>query len=173
MEPFLGEIRLFAGNFAPYQWALCNGQLLPIQQYTALFSLLGTNYGGNGTTNFALPNLQGRTPIHQGQGPGLTPRAVGDADGQASVMLSLSEMAAHSHAAQASNGSTQGAPVNAFWGGQTGREAAKYYGSGTPNAPMAPTLIGAAGGTQAHNNYSPYLALTYIIALSGVFPQRP
>jgi len=173
MEPFLGEIRLFGGNFAPRDWALCNGQLLPIQRYTALFSLLGTNYGGDGKVTFGLPNLQGRTPIHQGQGPGLTQRNVGDAEGEAAVVLSLTEMAVHTHAAQASNSSTQASPVNAFWGGQTGREAAKYYGSGTPNAPMAPNLIGVSGGTQAHNNYSPYLALTYIIALSGVFPQRP
>jgi microcystin-dependent protein len=129
MEPFLGEIRLFAGNFAPYQWALCTGQILPIQQYTALFSLLGTTYGGNGTTNFALPNLQGRTPIHQGTGPGLTPRSLGEADGEATVMLSLPEMAAHTHAAQGSNNSTQSSPGNAFWSGAPGRGAPTYHGS--------------------------------------------
>jgi microcystin-dependent protein len=173
MDPFLGEIRLFAGNFAPAKWALCNGAILPIQRYTALFSLLGTYYGGNGTTTFALPNLQGRTPIHQGQGPGLTQRTLGDEGGQAAVQLSLTEMAAHTHAAQGAPASLQPAPGNAFWSGQAGRGAVSYYGSGTPNAPMAPTLIAPAGGGAAHNNYSPYLALNYIIALEGIFPQRP
>jgi microcystin-dependent protein len=172
MDPFLGEIRLFAGSFAPVNWALCNGQLLPIAQYTALFSLLGTNYGGNGTTNFALPNLQGRTPIHQGQGPGLSPRNVGDSGGQAAVTLGIAEMAIHTHAAQGQAASTQNAPGGAVWSGVPGRGAPTFYGSGTPNASMAPNLIVPTGGGGAHNNQSPYLALNYIIALQGIFPPR-
>lgn len=173
MDPFLGEIRLFAGSFAPYQWALCNGQLLPISQYSALFSLLGTSYGGNGTTTFALPNFQGRTPIHWGQGTGLSQRTIGEADGETVVSLTLQTMAPHTHAAQASSNPTVATPAAGYWSWTGGRGAPTYYASDVPNVAMAPTAIGPSGGGQAHNNISPYLTLNFIIALAGIFPQRP
>jgi microcystin-dependent protein len=173
MDPFLGEIRLFAGTFAPANWALCNGQIMPIARYTALFSLLGTNYGGDGRVTFALPNMQGRTPIHQGQGPGLSQRSVGEIGGEVTVVLTGPEMAVHTHAAQGMGPSTQAAPGGAIWSGAVGRGAPTYYGSGTPNSPMAPNLIAPVGNGGPHNNLSPYLTLNYIIALQGIFPQRP
>lgn len=173
MDPFLGEIRLFAGSFAPAQWALCNGQLLPISQYSALFSLLGTNYGGNGTTTFALPNFQGITPIHWGQGPGLSQRTIGETDGETAVSLTLQTLAPHTHAAQAATNPTVATPANGVWSSIPGRSAPTYYASDVPNTTMAPTIVGPSGGGQAHNNISPYLALNFIIALQGIFPQRP
>lgn len=173
MDPFLGEIRIFAGNFAPKGWALCQGQLLPIQSNTALFSLIGTYYGGDGKTNFALPDLQGRTPLHRGQGPGLTQRSVGESGGSATVTLTTPEMPAHTHAARGVSTSTVSDPTNAYWSGRSGRGAAAYYASGSPNTLLAPQAIVPAGGSQPHNNCSPYLAINYIIALSGIYPPRP
>jgi microcystin-dependent protein len=172
MEPYIGEIRLFAGNFAPNGWAFCNGQLLPISRYTAVFSLLGTNYGGDGRTTFALPNLQGRTPIHQGTGPGLTPRSLGEMGGSETVSLNSQQLPPHTHAARGSTVPTGPAPAGTIWSGLGGRDAPKYYGSGTPNTPMATTLIAPSGGGGAHNNLSPYVTLNYIIALEGIFPPR-
>jgi microcystin-dependent protein len=171
MDPFLGEIRLFAGNFAPQGWALCNGSLLSIAQNTALFALLGTTYGGDGVTNFALPNLNGRFAMHQGQGPGLSNRTIGEAVGEAAVTLSAAQVAAHSHAANCSSQGTTDTPKGNFWATDPSGDIAPYSAAG-PNAQMAP--LGAGGGNPAlpHPNVQPYQAICYIIALNGIFPSQ-
>ncbi len=170
IEPFIGELMIFAGNFAPRGWAFCNGQLLPIAQNTALFSLLGTMYGGNGQTTFALPDLRGRAPIHAGQGPGLSDFTQGEFGGEENHTLTVAEMPAHTHTAfaDATNG-TVDLPVNAL----PARNPASIpaYGAGT-SATLAANHVGAAGGSQPHNNMPPYLVLNYCIALEGVFPSR-
>src|SRR5215831_14419991 len=170
-NPFVAEIRIFTGNFAPKGWALCNGQLLPISQNTALFSLLGTTYGGNGTSNFALPNLQGCAPMQAGQGPGLSLRDLGETAGEQTVTLLQTEMPAHSHAAQASTTPDQTTPVgNAWASGQKGFGNV-YAAPGNP-AQMNPFALSIAGGNLPHNNMAPFLGLMFIIALQGVFPAR-
>jgi microcystin-dependent protein len=174
MDPFLGEIRIFPGNFAPKGWALCNGQVMPVSQNTALFSLLGFTYGGNGQTTFALPDLGGRVPIHAGQGPGLSSRSLGQTGGQVSVTVALTQMAGHSHTAQASsNAGTQSTPAGNVWAAGVGRRGQAFY-AGTPGTSpvMSAATLGSAGGGQAHNNLPPYLTLNFIIALAGVFPAR-
>lgn len=169
-NPFVAEIRIFAGNFAPVGWALCNGQLLPISQNTALFSLLGTTYGGNGTSTFGLPNLQGRVPIHPGQGPGLSLYDLGESGGTETITLLASEMPAHNHTLESAD--TPG-PLSGPAGNVLARSAAgSALYAGTPNTPMNPAALDPAGGGQPHNNMQPYLTLTYIIALQGVFPPR-
>ena len=168
-EPFLGEVRLFAGNFAPRGWALCNGQLMAIAQNSALFSLLGIAYGGNGTTTFGLPDLQGRVPIGQGSGAGLTPRVVGEAGGSSSVSLLTTQIPAHSHTPNCSSGQTSTQPEGGYWG-MGGRQA--LYAS-TPNVNLSVNAVAPAGGSQPHSNMQPYLGMTYIIALEGIFPSRP
>ncbi|MCR2806631.1 phage tail protein [Paenibacillus soyae] len=173
MEPFVGEIRAFAGNFAPKGWALCNGQLLPIMQNTALFSLLGVTYGGDGRTTFALPNLMGRAPMQQGQGAGLTLRQQGAPGGTPSVTLLTSEIPMHTHVPANATSGTTGSPENAVWAGVVqGRSTTPVY-SPTPNAAMNPAAVSPAGGSQPHNNMQPYLGVNFIIALQGVFPSRP
>ncbi|HEX3152293.1 MAG TPA: tail fiber protein [Gemmataceae bacterium] len=174
MDPFLGEIRIFAGNFAPKNWALCNGQILPISQNTALFSLLGTNYGGNGTSNFALPNLQGCTAMDQGNGPGLTPRVVGETGGSQNVTLLVSNLPAHSHSftGQSFLGDLNPPGGNYVAGN---RSVFGYLVPGTPNSniqPMNPAAIAPAGSGLPHNNMQPYLGINYIICMAGVFPSR-
>jgi len=171
MDPFVGEIRIFAGNFAPMGWAQCNGQLLPISQNTALFSLLGTTYGGNGTSTFALPNLQGSFPLNWGQGPGLSLYDLGEIGGTANVTLLLSEIAAHSHSLQAAAAATTdtAGPTVSLAPVESG---ASIYNAPTHPVAMAPSSIGATGGNSPHNNLQPYLVLNFIIALQGVFPQR-
>lgn len=164
-EPFLGSIVLFAGNFAPRGWALCNGQILSIAQNTALFSLLGTTYGGNGQTTFALPDLRGRAALHAGQGPGLSSYALGQNGGQETVTLNQAEMPQHTHLQPASNGQqTTNRPHNAVpaKGGP--------YASTGDGSTLDP--VSNAGGSQPHNNLSPYLALNYIISLNGIYPSR-
>jgi len=170
-DPFVAEIRIFAGNFAPIGWALCDGQLMPISQNTALFSLLGTTYGGDGKSNFALPDLQGCSPMSFGQGPGLSLRDLGESGGSQSVTLLQSEIPAHNHTMQASTSSGQGSPAsNAFGSAVRGRPAA--YSSAAPNTSMSPLATAITGGNQPHNNMPPYLGLTFIIALQGVYPPR-
>jgi microcystin-dependent protein len=162
-EPFLSEIRLFSFNFAPGGWAMCNGQLLPINQNQALFSLLGTTYGGNGQTTFGLPDLRGRVPIHVGSG-----HILGERGGESSHTLTASEMPTHNHLLNAS--STDGAlatPVNNFWGSNSERP---YSANASNLVGMSPTGISKVGGSQAHENRMPGLALNYCIALQGIFP---
>ncbi|HWZ42551.1 MAG TPA: tail fiber protein [Candidatus Saccharimonadales bacterium] len=172
-NPFLAEVRIFTGNFAPKGWALCDGQLMPISQNTALFSLLGTTYGGDGKSNFALPNLQGCAPMQAGQGPGLSLRDLGETAGEQTVTLLQTEMPAHSHSAQASSASNQLTPVSNAWAsGQKG--FGNVYAASNPSTNVAMNAAGTsiAGGNQPHNNMPPFLGLTFIIALQGVFPAR-
>ena len=168
-EPFLAEVKLFAGNFAPRGWADCNGQLLPINQNQALFSLLGTTYGGNGQTTFGLPNLQDRTAIHAGQGPGLSDRSLGQTGGSALATLSTAQMPSHSHrlrgAALADTGTPGGTvALAATTGAKVYRSASNLV---TMGAPLADSGIG-----QGHENRQPFLGMRYIIALQGVYPTR-
>jgi microcystin-dependent protein len=164
--PYIGEIKIISWNFAPQGWAFCNGQLLPINQNQALFSILGTVYGGDGRVNFALPDLRGRTPIYTGQG--LT---LGERGGEQAHTLTQSEMAAHTHlpnCLSTGGGANQGAVTNNYWadGGKS------IFASGSPNTTMLPAAVTPVGGSQPHQNMSPYLVLNFIIALVGVFPSR-
>lgn len=170
-DPFVAEIRIYGFNFAPKGWAFCNGQILPLSQNTALFALLGTTYGGDGKSTFALPNLQGSVPMHPGQGPGLSLHDLGEIGGSSTVTLLQSEMPSHPHTAfpKTSLGNSQ-TPVAQSWAGST---IAKQYVSTAPNVQMNFAAIGITGGSQPHNNMSPYLTLNFCIALQGVFPQRP
>lgn len=172
-DPFVAEIRMFAGNFAPTGWALCNGQLLPISQNTALFSLLGTFYGGDGKSTFALPDLQGSAPVHQGQGQGLSERFLGEKSGSQFVTLLESEMPFHTHTAVSNTGSgNQLSPVGNVWStlGTTRTPPPLYHTAA--DVSMSPTALAIAGGSLPHNNMQPYLVVTFIIALQGVFPPR-
>jgi microcystin-dependent protein len=172
--PFLGEIRMFGFNFAPNGWALCNGQTLSISQYTALFSLLGTTYGGNGTTTFQLPNLQGQVPIHQGTGGGGT-YVIGEVSGSANVTLLSSQMPAHTHLVNVDgNASGKNTPSGNFLGTVPALAPvdSKIYSSGPANATMAATAVAVAGGNTPHNNMQPYLVVNFCIALVGMFPSR-
>lgn len=162
-EPFLSEIKIVSFNFAPKGWALCNGQLLPINQNQALFSLLGTTYGGDGRVNFSLPDLRGRIPIHMGGGHTLGERA-----GEEAHTVNMSEMAAHSHTFSANSGTpTQGSPAGNMWASNSGA-----YSNAAPNSAMNPASISNAGGSQPHVNMQPYLVLNFIIALQGIFPSQ-
>jgi microcystin-dependent protein len=169
-DPFLAEIRVFGFNFAPRGWARCDGQLLPIAQSTALFSLLGTTYGGNGQSNFALPNLGGQFAMGTGQGPGLTPRQLGEQAGSATVSLLSSEMPAHNHALMAGASPMSTDPAGASLAPPAGGALA-YRIPGNQVA-MAPDSIGTVGSGQAHENMPPYLALNFCIAMQGIFPPR-
>ena len=172
-SPFVAEIRIFPFNFAPKGWAFCDGQLLPISQNTALFSLLGTTYGGDGKSTFALPNLQGCTPMQQGQGPGLSLRDLGETAGEQSVTLLQTEMPSHSHGVLASSGGDSASPANSSWAsGQKGFGNVYTTFNAPTNVQMNPFATSIAGGSQPHNNMMPYLALNFCIALQGIFPPR-
>ena len=163
-EPFLGEIKIISWNFPPKGWAFCNGQLLPINQNQALFSILGTTYGGDGRTTFALPNLQGRTPLHVGNGFVLGERA-----GEEAHTLIVSEMPAHTHpAVGSSNTADQSSPVNNYWA----VSGSFTVFAGSPNETMAPQAVAPAGGSQPHPNLSPYLVLNFVISLQGFTTSR-
>ncbi|MDX1996616.1 MAG: tail fiber protein [Thermoanaerobaculia bacterium] len=173
MDPFVAEIRIFPFNFAPRGWAWCDGQLLPLSQNTALFSLLGTTYGGNGKSNFALPDLQGRAPMHPGQGPGLSLHDLGETGGSETVSLLESEIPAHSHTMRASSDpGDQFAPSpTASFAASTGGTA--YQPIANANlVMMAPETLAPTGGDAPHNNMQPYLTFYFNIALQGVFPPR-
>lgn len=172
-EPFIAEIRIFAGNFAPRSWAFCDGQLLPISQNTALFSLIGTTYGGDGRTTTALPNLEGRAPMHPGRGPGLTSRRLGARIGVETVTLTEAQMPNHSHTARGSTArGVAGAPpsnTSAFARSNPGI----YQTNTTANlVDMAPQTLSETGGDQSHDNMQPFLTLNFIIALQGLYPSR-
>jgi microcystin-dependent protein len=170
MDPFVAEIRIFPFNFAPKGWAFCDGQLLPLSQNTALFSLLGTTYGGNGKSNFALPDLQGRAPMHPGQGPGLSLHDLGETGGSDTVTLLESEIPAHPHTVNASQGDgNERSPAGQLLA--TGVGISQYQAPGQLTQ-LAPSAITPAGGDQPHNNLQPYLTLYFNIALQGVFPPR-
>ncbi|HET9651803.1 MAG TPA: tail fiber protein [Usitatibacter sp.] len=173
MDPFVAEIRIFPFNFAPKGWALCNGQILPISQNTALFSLLGTTYGGDGKSTFALPDLQGAAPVHAGQGPGLSLYDLGQQAGEQAVTLLQTEMPAHSHAAGAQTSPLGGVAVatNATLSRPASGNLYAPVGAGS-TVPMDPNTIGISGGGLPHNNMQPYLTLNFNIALQGVFPPR-
>lgn len=164
--PFLGTIQPFGFNFAPRGWAMCNGQILSINQNIALFSLLGTTYGGNGQTTFALPDLRSRVPIHHGQGPGLSAYSLGEQAGQENVTLTVNEMPLHSHGVGATGTFATKNP-----GGQVPAPGGAY-GSPPDATNMDANMIRAAGGSQPHSNIQPYLALNFCIALEGIFPSR-
>lgn len=170
-DPFVAEIRIFAGNFAPTGWATCDGQIMPISQNTALFSLLGTTYGGDGKSTFALPNLMGSAPMHPGQGPGLSEYDLGQTSGTEAVTLLTSEVAAHNHAVMANINPGQlntPSPVRSL-----ARSSGGFaWKAGGGNGNMALTTLSLAGGGLPHNNMQPYLTLLFIIALQGVFPPR-
>ena len=172
MDPYVGEIRAVGFNFAPYGWALCNGQLIAISQNVALFSLLGTYYGGDGKSTFGLPNLQGCAPMHQGSGPGLSSRVIGETGGETAVTLLTTQMPSHTHVAQNAAASTAGTPgpTVIFGGGGRGKEPA--YAPAAAPITMNAVAIGTTGGNAPHNNMPPYLAVNFIIALQGVYPPR-
>jgi microcystin-dependent protein len=171
LDPFLGELLLFGSNFCPQGWAQAAGQLLPINTNQALFSLLGTTYGGNGTTTFALPDLRGRSAIGEGQGPGLSDRTLGEIGGSETVTLLPSEMPAHTHTANAT--SLPGNTSNPTMALPARKSRTQLYRVGTPNTMMAPDAIGIAGGSQPHQNMPPFLTMTWCIATQGIYPQRP
>ncbi|HWS25546.1 MAG TPA: tail fiber protein [Xanthomonadales bacterium] len=169
-SPFVAEIRIVGFNFAPAGWAFCNGQLLPLSQNTALFSLLGTFYGGNGKSNFALPDFQGNAPMHQGQGPGLSEYFLGEQGGASTVSLLESEIPSHSHTLNASDnpGERNNPATNLYAVPDSGF----LYANAASMTPMSLQSLAVTGGDQPHNNMPPYLVLNFIIALQGVFPPR-
>ena len=167
-QPYLGEIRMFAGDFAPVGFALCDGQLLSVDEYPELSNLLGTRYGGDGQVFFAVPDLRGRAPVHRGAGPGLPSRNLGDVDGAETVTLSVNQIPAHGHATGASStGGTSSNPAGNV--PAVDAAGAPRYGA-SPNVNLAPGALALAGGSQPHSNMQPYLALNFIIALFGTIP---
>jgi len=170
-DPFVAEIRIFPFNFAPTGWATCDGQLLPISQNTALFSLLGTTYGGDGRSTFALPNLGGSAAMHPGQGAGLSQRFLGEQGGSDFITLLISEMPLHTHTVFASGeDANDDDPPNAAWASSVG--ISMYQPAANINSTAAPQALTPAGGDLPHNNLQPYLVLNFCIAMQGVFPPR-
>jgi microcystin-dependent protein len=160
-DPYIGEIRMFGGNFAPVGWLLCQGQLLSISQYDALFNLIGTTYGGDGQQTFALPNLQSRMPMHVGSG-----YVLGQVGGTESVTLNTNQLPVHTHAPVGSNSANGVSPNGMYWANY----ANTMYSSQAPAAPMAPNALSPSGGNQPHDNMSPYLAINFIMAVYGIYP---
>jgi microcystin-dependent protein len=169
MEGYIGEIRLFGGNFAPVNWFFCHGQVLSIAQYSALFSIIGTTYGGNGTNTFALPDLRGRVPLGSGTGPGLSPRTTGGVGGAEVVTLTAAQLPNHTHALR---GSGEKADDPTPGGNVLARGEVDVYRSTTGVADMDPASIGGAGGGLPHENMPPFMGMNYIICASGLYPSR-
>lgn len=168
-NPFIGEIRIFGGNFAPAGWAFCDGQILPISENEALFILIGTTYGGDGQTTFALPDLRGRLPMHQGQGPGLSARTLAEQAGVERVTLTAAQVPIHDHAVNAVAGlGTRTSPIGNVWAAA----GASLYTNAAPSAPLNPAALASAGGGQSHENMSPFLGVSFIISLFGIFPSQ-
>ena len=163
-SPYIGEIRMFGGNFAPNGWMLCQGQILPISENEALFNLIGTIYGGDGQSTFALPNLQSRIPVHQGAG-----YVLGQTGGAESVTLTTQQIPSHSHTPQAQSGNGASAPGNSVWAAAATQN---IYTDAAPSIAMNPQAIGFTGGSQPHDNLMPYLAINFIISLFGIFPSQ-
>jgi microcystin-dependent protein len=172
MDPFLGEITMFGGNFAPRGWADCDGQLLPINTYTALFSLLGTMYGGDGRTTFALPDMRSRVPMHEGTGPGLSQRTQGQRGGWENHTLSVSELPSHTHTLSGRNELADSATPEGDSLANVQGSDTKIYSSSAANSAMSANSIGNTGSSQSHNNMQPYTVIRFIIALQGTFPSR-
>jgi microcystin-dependent protein len=174
-DQFVAEIRIFPFYFAPTGWAMCNGQILPISQNTALFSLLGTMYGGDGKSNFALPNLQGAAALNAGWGPGLSGYTLGQSGGSENVTLLVSEMPSHTHTVAGKTGAGNAAdPTDMVWANPAGRPVPDSFVNGNSSqVVMSASALSVAGGSQPHNNMMPYLALNFCIALQGIYPQRP
>jgi microcystin-dependent protein len=171
-EYFIGEIRMFGGNYAPVQWAMCNGQLLPIDQNDALFSLIGTTYGGDGRTTFQLPDLRGRVPVHMGAGPGLTNRIICQKFGTESVTLTVDNLPTHMHGLTAASGNgTSNNPSGNILAASTGTVSIYNSGSSAP-VKMNPAAVGNTGGSQSHSNLMPTLCVNFIISLYGIYPSR-
>ena len=171
VETFLGEIRMFAGNFAPYGWAFCQGQLLPIAQNQALFSLLGTTYGGDGRTTFALPDLRGRVPVGFGQGPGLSNREIGEKFGSELVTLNINQMPSHNHTVNAvTTEGNQNLPTNSLPANTKALD--KEYSDANANTTMKATMVNPTGGNQPFGVTQPSLGVNFIIALQGIYPSR-
>ncbi len=170
-SPYVGEIRIFAGNFAPVGWAFCQGQLLAISENDTLFALIGTTYGGDGQSTFALPNLSSRVPIHMGTDPNGNPYTIGQMGGVETVTLTASQIPAHSHVPQASSGAgTSGSPGGNVWAASN--NLGQYAPGDTVNALMAADSLGATGGSQPHDNIVPFVAVNFIISLFGIFPTQ-
>jgi microcystin-dependent protein len=171
-EPFIAEIKIFAGNFAPRGYSFCNGALLPISQNTALFSLIGTTFGGDGRTTTRLPNLLGRAPMHAGRGPGLTNRRLGETDGASTVVLSEQQMPNHNHGISAADEDGGGNNPEESVTAITERNQRLYRTAGGTRVNMSQSAIASEGGSAAHNNMEPYLGIHFIIALTGLYPSR-
>lgn len=172
-DPFLGEIKLVPYNFAPRGWAFCAGQILSIAQNTALFALIGTTFGGDGQTTFALPDFRGRVPLSSGQGPGLSNYDLGQVGGEETHTLTTNEMPTHSHTARAHNGNgNSNVANNNIWSKDAGVQSATYNSVANPAGAMSPSAIATTGGSQPHNNLQPLLCVNFIIALQGIFPSR-
>jgi microcystin-dependent protein len=169
-DQFLAEIRIFPFNFAPRGWEMCNGQILAISQNTALFSLIGTFYGGNGTTNFALPNFQGNVPVHQGNGVGLSPYATGETGGSAAVILNATQIPAHTHTFSGDPASKK--ELNNAGNAVPAAASSPAYSNSTPNTTMAGTMLNPGSAALPHDNMQPYLTLNFCIALTGIYPAR-
>ncbi len=169
-EPFVGEIRMFAGNFAPRGWAFCDGQLLAVSQNDALFSLLGTIYGGDGRTTLGLPDIRGRLPIHAGTGPGLSPRRLGAKGGAENVTLTVNQLPSHTHTLKATaTAGNQSSPLNNVLASRAGDAT---YSEDTATSNMATNAVSNIGGSRSHTNLMPFLCINYIIALVGIYPSR-
>jgi microcystin-dependent protein len=170
-EQYIGEIRMFGGNFAPVGWLFCDGSLLPIAQYETLFSLIGTTYGGDGQETFALPDLRGRMPVHQGQGPGLSTRILGELGGVETVTVTMQQMPAHTHLpmANSANGNAD-SPSNTVWAASG--TTTQFVPGAQANTTMNPNAVGLTGGNQPHENMLPFTTISFIIATEGIYPSQ-
>lgn len=172
MDPYVGEIRLFAGSYAPRGWAFCEGQTLDVLSNQLLFAVIGNTFGGDGKTTFSLPDLRGAAVMHQGAGPGLTPRVYAKGGGQSEVGLAYDQMPAHDHEINAQTKAAEQMPFSTIWASGPGGKVPKRTYSQLADTPMNPNIVGAVGGGQPHNNIQPYLSMNYMIALEGVFPPK-